>query len=118
MRSLLSIHIETRIGVAIIVFWAVVFMSVVGRAVSNFSSFLVLMEATTPLTKSTMRLERDRIDRWLAREDLNRYGDAQDTGYPGGMPMVDEFTGEDIDRYEYLMRKFPGEPWRNFTKYE
>jgi len=31
--------------------------------------------------------------------------------YMGGSPLFDETTGEMIDRYEYLLKKFPDIPW-------
>lgn len=31
--------------------------------------------------------------------------------YMGGTPLFNESTGESIDRYEYLKKKFPNLPW-------
>jgi len=55
------------------------------------------------------------IDKWLAAANLNQYGDPLDTMYAGGNPLFDESTGETQDRYEYLMNKFPDQPWNDVT---
>ena len=112
MRNPLTIRIETHVGVAILLFWATLFIVVILRSISSFSSFLALMHAQTPLTKTVARAEHDQINRWLKAERLNAYGDATDTVYAGGTPLFDEETGKSIDRYTYLVRKFPERPWR------
>ncbi len=33
--------------------------------------------------------------------------------YIGGNPLFDFFTGESMDRYEYLVKRFPHQPWKN-----
>ena len=51
--------------------------------------------------------ERNRcIDRELAARNLNEFGDAQGTTYPGGSPLLG-LTGRAADRYEYVMRHQP-----------
>ena len=55
--------------------------------------------------------ERALIDAWIARAGLNDYGDARDTCYVGGTPLFDETTGQSVDRYAYLVAKFPARPW-------
>lgn len=51
------------------------------------------------------------IDDWLKENDLNLYGDPWGTMYMGGTPLFDESTGESIPRFNYLMEKFPDQPW-------
>ena len=51
--------------------------------------------------------QKKKIDKWLEDNNLNRYGDAEDTMYMGGTPLFDEITGEAIERLEYLLDKHP-----------
>jgi hypothetical protein len=51
--------------------------------------------------------------RWIDRNDLNRYGDPRDTYYTGGTPLYDEATGETLKLYEYLLQNHPDRPWRD-----
>lgn len=50
---------------------------------------------------------KQKIDTWLAQQNLNEYGDPQNISYTGGTPLFNEVTGETIDRYVYLLQKFP-----------
>lgn len=47
------------------------------------------------------------IDKWIADNNLNRYGDSKDTIYLGGTPLFDKKTGSYIDRYEYIFLNHP-----------
>ncbi|MFW0837942.1 MAG: hypothetical protein ACKKL5_02985 [Candidatus Komeilibacteria bacterium] len=47
------------------------------------------------------------IDNWLLSQDLNQYGDPQDTVYTGGTPTFDEATGQTTDRFQLILQKFP-----------
>lgn len=51
------------------------------------------------------------IDAWLVQNDLNVYGDPVGTMYMGGSPLFDETTGTSTSRFDYLMEKFPNQPW-------
>jgi hypothetical protein len=51
------------------------------------------------------------IDAWLVQNNLNVYGDPVDTMYMGGTPLFDETTGTSTSRFDYLMEKFPDQPW-------
>lgn len=51
--------------------------------------------------------QRTTIDEWLKKNQLNKYGDAPDAVYAGGTPLFNEQTGETLDRFEYLFKKFP-----------
>lgn len=51
--------------------------------------------------------QKKAIDFWLEEEGYNRYGDAKNAIYTGGTPLFDESTGKAIDRYEYILKKFP-----------
>lgn len=47
------------------------------------------------------------IDRYLAENDLNIYGDPEGTMYMGGSPLFDESTGQVMDRYQFVIRRHP-----------
>jgi len=51
--------------------------------------------------------QKQAIDDWLAKKGLNRYGDAKNAVYTGGTPLFDEATGKAIERYDYILNKFP-----------
>lgn len=55
--------------------------------------------------------ERKRIDRWIEKNNLNKYGDPKDTVYTGATPLFDETTGKSIDRYDYIRKRHPDRPW-------
>lgn len=60
--------------------------------------------ATSTLEAAGLTTEqKEQIDQWLEENNLNRYGDAEDTIYAGGTPLFDEATGENIDRYDYIL---------------
>jgi hypothetical protein len=51
--------------------------------------------------------KKETIDKWIADNNLNRYGDPKDTVYMGGTPLFDERTGSSINRYEYIYLNHP-----------
>jgi len=51
--------------------------------------------------------QKQKISEWLQTNKLNDYGDPLDTLYTGGTPLFDEAKGISIDRFEYLIEKFP-----------
>lgn len=55
--------------------------------------------------------EKAQIDKWIAANDLNEFGDPKHTMYTGGTPLFDESTGMSIDRYDYIVNKHPDRPW-------
>ena len=50
---------------------------------------------------------KQKIDQWLEENNLNEYGDEETTAYTGGTPLFEEATGETLNRYSYLLQKFP-----------
>jgi len=56
--------------------------------------------------------EKELIETWIIKNDLNQYADPKDTVYMGGTPLFDEMTGESIDKYEYILQQHPQRPWR------
>lgn len=51
--------------------------------------------------------DKQAIDDWLTKKGLNRYGDAGNAVYTGGTPLFNEATGKSIERYDYILNKFP-----------
>ncbi len=51
--------------------------------------------------------QKEAIDKWLKDNDLNRYGDSKNAIYRGGTPLLEPETGEKMNRYEYILKKFP-----------
>ena len=47
--------------------------------------------------------EKQQIDSWISANGLNQYGDPADTIYAGGTPLFNEMTGEQIDKYDYII---------------
>ena len=68
----------------------------------------------TPIPTSTEVIssaEKQRVDEWIKENNLNQYGGPLDTVYTGGTPLFNEATGETIDRYKYILKKYPHSPW-------
>ena len=57
--------------------------------------------------KDLSKEHKEKIDKWLLENDLNRYGDAIGIFYTGGTPLFNEATGESKERFEYIMEKIP-----------
>jgi hypothetical protein len=51
--------------------------------------------------------QKEEIDKWLKENNYNRYGDTAGAIYPGGTPLYNEETGESINRYDHILKKFP-----------
>jgi hypothetical protein len=64
--------------------------------------------ATTTVAADLTSEQKKKIDEWLEKRGLNRYGDAKNAVYTGGTPLFDEKTGKPIERYDYILNKFPG----------
>ena len=47
--------------------------------------------------------DKSKIDKWIDNNNLNVYGDSKFTFYAGGSPIFNEATGNEIDRYEYIL---------------
>ncbi len=50
---------------------------------------------------------KKKIDRWIAESGRNEFGDPAGTAYAGGTPLFNEFTGRQLDRYEYILKRHP-----------
>lgn len=59
------------------------------------------------LTNTLSVKDKEMIDLWLEKKGFNRYGDDKSAIYSGGTPLYNEETGKYIDRYDYILNKFP-----------
>ena len=50
--------------------------------------------------------ENRQIDTWLETNNLNKYGDPQNTAYSNGSPVCST-----CDRYEYIKNTYSDKPW-------
>ena len=55
--------------------------------------------------------EKKAIEVWISVNGLNQYGDAQESVYSAGNPLVNSTTGQPIDRYDYILLNHPERPW-------
>jgi hypothetical protein len=79
------------------------------QASSTFNFFAnknTSQDATTT-TASLTAAQKQSIDDWLAKKGLNRYGDSPNAVYTGGTPLFNERTGQSMERYQYILNKFP-----------
>jgi hypothetical protein len=79
------------------------------QASSTFNFFAKKNAATsTVLSSADLSVaQKNSIDDWLAKKGLNRYGDAPNAVYTGGTPLFNEKTGKAVERYDYILNKFP-----------
>lgn len=63
------------------------------------------------LDSSFSEEEKIKIEVWIKDNNLNQFGDPKDLMYAGGTPLFNEATGEKIDRYEYILKRYPDRPW-------
>ncbi|MFA4833816.1 MAG: hypothetical protein WC619_03130 [Patescibacteria group bacterium] len=64
-------------------------------------------EKIAPAAKDLTKEQKEKIDKWLEKNNLNRYGDSVDMMYTGGTPLFNETTGESLDRYDYILKNHP-----------
>ena len=57
--------------------------------------------------------EPSAIDKWIQVGKLNQYGDPKTTIYKID-PLYIPQTGKYINRYIYLISKFPTKPWKSY----
>jgi len=58
------------------------------------------------LVKDLEAFDMKKIDQWTESNNLNEYGDAIDTIYEKGSPLVEE-AGKMKDKYEYILENHP-----------
>ncbi len=85
----------------------------VGEAIQNFQTeqsekVINIMKEPEPANPKDLTDEqKDAIDLWLKENSFNRYGDPSDTIYAGGSPLFNKQTGENIERFEYILERQP-----------
>jgi hypothetical protein len=90
----------------------------IGRAFNDFqrdqqSIAINLFDKKAGVNRSTTTAasltddQKVKIDDWLDKKGLNRYGDDKSAMYKGGTPLFDEATGKAIDRYDYILSRYP-----------
>jgi hypothetical protein len=60
-----------------------------------------------PTSENLTEEQKKKIDKWLEENGYNRYGDTAGAIYPGGTPLYNEETGESVNRYDHILKKFP-----------
>jgi len=73
----------------------------------------MLVQSSPSGRKSAQEIQ---IDKWIEKNNRNKYGDELDTVYTGGTPLFDETTGKTISRYEYMVYRHPDKPWEEFAE--
>jgi hypothetical protein len=73
----------------------------------NFFSNKNSSQPATTTTADLTAAQKQSIDDWLAKKGLNRYGDSPNAVYTGGTPLFNERTGQSMERYQYILNKFP-----------
>lgn len=66
----------------------------------------------TPTVSPVSAQERQQIDQWIKKNDLNQFGDSKDTVYAGGTPLFNEATGQTMDKYVYILKLHSDKPWK------
>lgn len=51
--------------------------------------------------------QKRKVDAWLEEKGLNKYGDTKGVIYENGTPLYNKETGESIERYEYILNRYP-----------
>ena len=73
------------------------------QEISSSSSSIIGQIKASDLTKE----QKEKIDKFLADNNFNRYGDASSTMYAGGTPLFNEASGVSVDRFDYILNKYP-----------
>ena len=87
--------------------WLILTLSII-----IFFGGLIILSQSAKQDQKINAGEQQLIESWIKKNNLNEYGDPNDTVYIGGTPLFDEATGKKIDKYEYILRSHPDHPWR------
>jgi len=109
---ILTRRIETVYGVIFILIIALSVTFIVKRNIKSFHNFARTSYKKTVWFEDVELAEQEkvRIDRWIEENNLNRFGESKSKVYVS-FPLVNEVTGEKIDRYKYIFSKHPNRPW-------
>lgn len=73
----------------------------------NAQTEKAVKKAEDIIKKGISQGEKEKIDKWIEDNGLNKYGDPKNLMYAGGTPLFNEATGEITDRYEYILKNHP-----------
>jgi len=80
--------------------------NIIGKRIEHLNE--KMEKATNTQCTNLSEEVQNKIDAWIEENDnLNRYGDSQQTMYAGGTPLFDESTGKQINRYCYILGNHP-----------
>lgn len=116
MNPLSGLPNHTRIILLFLAFFFLVGVPITSYTLSRNRTAIL---KSSPVPKPTLKpispvisiREKQQIDAWIKKNNLNQYGDPIDTAYPGGTPLFNEATGQTIDRYVYITKQHPDRPW-------
>lgn len=77
----------------------------------NRFHYIIAKHPDRPWNAGTAVDEKVLIDKWIAANNLNAFGDSDATTYSGGTPLFDETTGQTKDKYVYIMAAHHDRPW-------
>ncbi len=109
---MLTRRIESVYGVIFVFVVALSVTFAVQRSIKGFRNFTRTSYKKAVWFEDVVLSEEEkaRIDQWIKENDLNRFGEPKKKVYVS-FPLVDEVTGERIDRYRYILSKHPNRPW-------
>lgn len=79
----------------------------------SVSEGLYIDNPPPPVVASSTELKR--IDQWIGKNNLNKYGDLKDTKYKKGEPLVKNGQKVFVNRFHYIIVKHPNRPWNDGT---
>lgn len=97
---------------SVVIFFLIIFVAII---LVNMNPKSIRENRSTASSSAQITIpqkEKEKIDGWILKENLNPYGDPYDSVYSGGTPLFNETTGEKMDRYEYIVGQHPDKPWR------
>ncbi|KKQ74575.1 MAG: hypothetical protein US94_C0002G0035 [Berkelbacteria bacterium GW2011_GWB1_38_5] len=80
-----------------------IILIIIGLGVLGLASYSYIAPKLNP--------ENRKIEAWIKTNNLNQYGDLENTAYSGGTPLFNPVTGKTTDRYDYIKNMHPNKPW-------
>ena len=78
-------------------------------AIEDTSSYEI--GSSVPVKLSVAKSEQLLIDKWIADNNLNSYGDSKDKVYASGGPLIENGKKVYKDKYQYILSNYPNKPW-------
>ena len=95
-----------------IIFFFVILILMIASVFVFFMSKESTEKSAPKETDEISLQKKQQIEDWIQENNLNQYGDANDTVYIGGTPLFDEATSQSTDKYEYILQGHPDRPWK------